>query len=634
MHARALIGLGILVAVLFGLRTYLADKDAEELDELREATAARSLFQGITPEDFDQLSALVIDNVERAEQLRFERDAAGRWYMVDPVSWPAEIGVLKLLFDTVMNDRGVVVDDVTPVNAGLDPPKAVCTFVFAGKGDYQLEVGAKDLGEIKMYVRTQAPGQAPRMMRANRALEAIFDRFAPDYRSKVLVRDEARNVVRIERRGPLTLPAAGDVAIGPAAPEIPNPLVAVQKPFNTLNMQLVDGEASWLVTEPFQAVAEPQAVGMLAATLCNLDAVAFPAEALPNPALFGFDRPELEIDVHFIDGAVRRFRFARTPVVRDATVRNLADLAMSPWVCQIDDRPQVFEVDAGVVLLSAGPVDAFFDRRLARGELVNLDGFELQAAGRTLAFEQTPQGWTVSGRTSTGELLEDRRAEKDVTENVFLRLRQAELQDVVPDWQGAPTLVAEGFRYTYFGREVGGTFAPPMWKGKGAPPEERPGLLFKRNGDSVWATIDPELTELLRPAAEHYLDRRLFDVEELRIGAIRLEREGRELVYERDVDSGRWRRAGESEEARDFAVLVDRLRSIKALAFEFGAEPPAGRTVVTIEVADEPGPRGRPGFTQRYELAVGDERGDWYVADGLAARLYPGLGAGVEALFD
>jgi hypothetical protein len=656
MHLRALLGLGLIVGVLLGLRVWTQKNNAVKQAELRESLAQLNLFEGIEPSDFDALQALVIDNVERNEQMRFERDGAGTWYMVDPVQWPAEAAVLKLLFDTVANDRGVVMPDITPSDAGLDPPKAVCRFDFKDKGRYTIEIGGVDLNEIHMFVRTQAPGGEPRLMRANRALEAIFDRFVPDYRSKVLVRDEPKNVVEIFRRGPATLPApsTSEFQVGPAAPEIPNPLVAAQAPFDTLEMHLTDTEQAWRITVPYQALIDPQAMGMLAVTLCNVDAVAFPAEEAPDLSLFGLDRPELEVDVRFIDGNLRRFRFARPPLMRSANLDNLATLEGVQWVCQIDDRPQVFEVDPNVVLLCASPSEAFFDRRIARGELNNVTEMQVEAAGRRLTFEQDAGQWTVSGPTSTGQTLAQNRADKDQVEGIFLRLRQGELQDLLPDWKGAPTLVAERFGYTAFGRTLGGQFAPPMWQGAGPPPDERPALVFKRDGDQIWASVDPVLAEVLQTDAERYLDRELSSIPELDLGSIRITRApaptataleaealkvppGEVLTFERDPATGRWNRAGESAEDRDFAVLVDRLRANKALGFDFGAlsAPPQGTAYwVELIVPEQTGPRGQAGQRVSYCLVAGDAAGDWWLNSQTAARLFPGLVQSVAELFE
>lgn len=637
MHSRTLLILAVVVGALFVLRTQLAEDAAEREDELRQQAREQLLLEGVTAADFGDLRSLVIDNVPRSEQMRFERDSAGRWFMVDPVHWPAEVGVLKLLFDTVLGDRGVVVEDISPADAGLEPPLAICTFEFEERGTFVLEVGGPDLASTKMYARSTGPGGEARMLRVNRALEATFERFVPDYRSKVLTRDEPRNVVEIVRRGPATLPAplASGLA-GPVTAEPANPLLGMQAPFATLDLHLADDKAGWRVTQPFSAAAEPLAVGMLASTLCNLDARGFPAEAAPSLGQFGFDRPELELEVRFIDGTTREVRFARAPGMRRTALENGVALIENQWLCMLDDRPQVFEIDPSVVLLCAGPADAFFDRRIARGELTDISSVELDRAGSTITLAQTDGAWTVSGPTAAGQRIEGRRAEDEACENVFLQLRQAELQELLPDWEGAPTFVLDAFHYTRYGQREGGTFAPPMWTGAGEPPEVRPELLFRRDGDDVWASVDPAVRGLLVPPAEEYLARDLVEVEELVLASIALERGGERLVFERDPATGRWARAGAAEEARDFAVLVDRLRSVRALGFAFGAELPGELVEVTLVADDQPGPRGAAGFELRYQLGAADAdgAGDWFVQDGVQARIYPGLAAAVDALFD
>lgn len=642
MHSRALVVLGLLVAGLFVARHFLGEKKEERVEEIQTHLAQRALFEGLTGADFPALRAVVIDNIPRSEQMRFERDGAGRWFMVDPVHWPAELGVLKLLFDTVMNDRGVVVEDVSPAAAGLAPPTAVCNFEFEGRGSFTIEVGGPDLNDSKMYVRTQAPGKPARILRANRALQAIFERFVPDYRNKAVVREEPRNVVEIWRSGPASLPVESRAIVGPAPPDVPNPLVAVQAPFETLELHAVDAQLGWRLEAPYQAAADPQALGMVITTLCNLDVTDFLAEEITNPALFGLDRPELEVELKFIDGKRRRFQFARPPGMRQMPLETIGDLLNQQWVCKLEHKPQVFEVDPNVVLLSAGPVDVFFDRRLVRGEVANVERFELEAAGRKLVFEQPDPGrWTLTGKASNGAPLEAAATDATLVENLFVRLRQVELGDLLPNWKGAPTFVAEGFEATRFGLTTGGSFAPAMWAGQGAPPEEEPpAWLFQRDGDGIWAEAPTSLREELQRPGEAYLDRRLLDVDELRLARIELAHEGAVRAFERDPANGQWSQVGAPGEARAFALVVDRLRAIKALELVFGQGEPfvpgaADAIEVRLVAGPEPGPRGAAGFERTYTVGRGDAQGDWYLDPaGRLARLFPGLFAELEALFD
>jgi hypothetical protein len=117
MHLRTLAILFVLLGVLGGL--WLWQRGAS-------APAARAsdwpLVEGL---DLDRLRALRIDHRERTVQMRFERDENGLWFLVDPLAYPAEQGMLQPLFELLASARGEEVAQADPRKLGLDPPRAL-----------------------------------------------------------------------------------------------------------------------------------------------------------------------------------------------------------------------------------------------------------------------------------------------------------------------------------------------------------------------------------------------------------------------------------------------------------------------------------------------------------------------------
>lgn len=634
MHRRGILGLLAVVGLLLLMRTWSDLRSEERAEELAVESASHALLEGLDVEDFAELRGLKIDNLTRKEQLRLERDATGRWFLTDPVAWPAELPVLRLFFETLARDRGIEVADIDAQAAGLEPPVAIAELDFGAElGKWKVEIGQPDLDGLRLYIRTTAPNGEPRLLRANRSLESVFTRFVPDYRSKSLLRLEPTEIVEVRRRGATAYASLFDEPdqIGPLKPVRPNPLLTAQgQAFPTLDLRLVDAADGWRLEEPFRAAADPQALTMLLLTLCNLDAVAFHAEDSLDPPRFGFDDPELDVELRDANGGSHRLRFAREPDERGRAELDGRGVLDSEWLCVLDERPTVFVVESRVVMLAAGPAEAFFDYRILRGEFSETTYCRIEAGGRRTELVQKDGEWTVSGRSATGQELEGLAADREAVEELLLRYRQTELGDLQPGVTPAPSFVAESLFVEGGGLRRGGTFGPP-------PSSSAAPYLFQRDGDEIWVSVEPKLVDHLKVGPEHFLERRLLAVEELRLGAVELTREGQTQRFVRDVSTGRWTRAGRAEEARDFAALVDRLRSIKATGFEFGVEPAGlgvGSVSVQLELVAEPGPRGMPASQVRFSIGQRPGADLYRGAEGPLALLLPGLWKGLDALFD
>ncbi len=649
MHGRGTLILLVVVGVLFGLTQWNDDKKIEDERIVSELGQSAFILAGMEATDLDRLKMLRIDNLRNGVQVSMERDRAGRWYLTDPIAWPADTSVLSLLFRTLSQTRGIEVHDVTSEAAGLEPAFAICDLTFSESksgdpgGTWRIELGDPDLNPARMFLASTGPDGKRRVLRVSRTLESIFQRFIPDYRSKEILRFQAEDIVAFERTGPewitTEISLGAQAVLGPPKPKVPNPLLRGES-WEGLNLNFISDKLGWRLTEPVEGRIDPQALTMLLTTLANLDCTGFYAESAQIPGLFGFDDPEVVIDLHSANGARHHIEFARTPEEREASALQGFSPDNAIWLCRIDGRPTVFEVASNKVMLAAGPASSFFDYRILRGILVEADSFEYTAGGRMVKLEHVHEGavdqWFVSGRTAGGNSLDRLPAADDIALDFLKQFRQAELGALRPAVELPPLLVGESLTVEMYGMRSGGDFAPDP-----SPREGSTGILFRRFGDGVCVEVAASIRDLLTTGAEHFLDRRVHQVEELTLGSVELKRGDEILVFARSTATGKWIRQGQSEEDRAFGLVMDRLRSMKALGWELDERPSLLDGIeVQLNIDAVPGSRGRAAGQVRF--VVGNGTGGMDPCETQAgegepdrgrALLFPGLWASLDALF-
>jgi hypothetical protein len=110
--------------------------------------------------------AIRIDNLERSVQVKLERDAAGRWFLTDPVPYPALAALVRTLLTTLETARGEPAREVDVHEVGLDPPRAVVECVLGGAGGertIRVELGGEDVVPDRIFARVPGhPGPRPR----------------------------------------------------------------------------------------------------------------------------------------------------------------------------------------------------------------------------------------------------------------------------------------------------------------------------------------------------------------------------------------------------------------------------------------------------------------------------------------
>ena len=124
------------------------------------------LVVGLDP---SRVYRLRVDNVERGLVVQMERDRSGRWFLVDPIAYPAERSAIEHLLEAVMRNRAVALEGAKEGDKGLSPPRAVVEVTERlPEGDrlHRIEIGSVDLdrnhvsatdGSTYLHFAVQAP---------------------------------------------------------------------------------------------------------------------------------------------------------------------------------------------------------------------------------------------------------------------------------------------------------------------------------------------------------------------------------------------------------------------------------------------------------------------------------------------
>jgi hypothetical protein len=511
----------------------------------------RPLLEGVVP---GRITAIRVDNIERGLQLRAERAEDGRWFLVDPIEYPAEVAVLEVLFDIVESQTAIVIEDPGELSRlSLDPPRAVVELEEQVGGDlrrHRLELGAVDLDQQYAYARVDGV-----VVKTLRSLDSTIERDLPGWRSRSIFHDlKPYSIVSVSRRGSALL-------LGQTEP-LDVTLDAVED----------DG---WRATAPWDARLDPGFIGRTIQMTCYLRTRAFLDDAPADLGFYGLDPAEVTLQLECGDGRVETLRMSRSDNGED-------------WVAATESSPHIYLLSQEDVLVLTTPIDVMVDRELVRATRDRMASVRLEAGGRVTTLEQTRTGWTVSADGGAAEPADALRVE-----DVLSELERARVLELLPDVAWPAESAAASILIDFDGRLVGGRLGPPH-----ETPDGGHGVLFRREGDGLVSLVEARLVELAGVDPEELRSLQLVRVKELDVVRIELSTERAERTYVRSAE-GRWSRKGAEVEARAFAALVDGLLSVRALEHLGTDAPVPGEDAVQVRIFTA---AGRPTV---YELRAG-----------------------------
>ena len=193
------------LVALFGLLAFLWLQKEREIARGGPELAEYPLCPELA---LERVRAVRIDHLERGFQLGLERDAAGRWFLTDPLAYPANSALVRALLASLETARALPAAEVTPAQVALEPPKVVLELVQvgdAGERRLRVEFGALDHDPAWVYARVPAhPSVAaggPDVFRTQRSISTTLERNPDDYRERHATPLQAQDVIAVRRAG-------------------------------------------------------------------------------------------------------------------------------------------------------------------------------------------------------------------------------------------------------------------------------------------------------------------------------------------------------------------------------------------------------------------------------------------------
>jgi len=435
-------GLLLLLALFAGL--WAAWRWVEGEERRVEADLDRALVEGAHEAD---VVGVRLESVERDYIAEFRRRADGAgWDMLSPWEARADAGLLASLVSVCLSRRGTVVADADLAGLQLDPPRHEVRLRLAGGAERRVRVGRVDLDAQRVWAWSEG-----RAMLVLRDLETLTDRMLDEWMSRNLTDLDARQVVRVERRG------------RHARDGVEHDLA--------LDAGLSGGE--WRLQAPWRARAEPQAIGLLAQLSAGLRVEQFVDLGVRTRAELGLDPPRFTLEATTLRDERARLSFGGNLDGR--------------MLVASDQRPWSGVAEPDVLELATSPALDFVDLVAWRLPRAQVDEIVVERGGTRTELRRDAAGWSVAQGAARAGFAEPFHPAEEARVQALLRLfEEARFSSMRPglplDHRGADG----GVWLSACGARQGVLFGPE-WGEPGATPLVR----ARRDGEDLVALLDP-----------------------------------------------------------------------------------------------------------------------------------------------
>ncbi len=540
MGKRTLLVLVLLVAGLAFLRLQRARETARGGPALGEFSLCPDFAA-------ERVRALRVEHLERSFQIKFERDAAGRWFLTDPVHYPAQSALVRTLLTSLAGARAEPAPEAEPAQVGLEPPHVVieCTLVAEGGGErrVRIELGALDVDPARIYARVpghpHAAASGCDVFRTTRVLANTLERFPDDYRDRHATALPAQEVVALRRRGQVYLAEEGrredllfDALLGP------------------------DG---WKRVGDLPTVSlDPGAMGLFVRGATELAIERFVDDSPQDLTRWGLDPPAFTLEIELLGGEAELLSFGNRETVEDVPVSERV------WYCQRQGYAHVWEVRTRDVELLTRPCELFFDQFVVRALRTDVARLELEGGGTRRVLAREKKGWSVleegAGSTDVGGA-PAKPGNESVIEEALALLERVQLAEHLPGEDFEPCAPPCSVAVVL---QDGTRFQGALGRATRDPQSAAEGRQFLRAGDDVVALIDVAVFELCQRPGDDFRSRKVHEIQESLLRAIELERGGQSYAFVNTGDNV-WNPKGQAIRAPDaFLQALDGLLNLGA----------------------------------------------------------------------
>lgn len=607
MHSGKLILLVLAVALLAGLAWWRSERGDGPLAEAVDVALCPNL-------DVARVAGIRIEHTGQRQEVRMERDEQGVWWLVEPLEWRADDGVVRQLLETAQRGRGTPAPDLEPADAGLNPPQVTLEFLErrldGSERRHRIAFGANDIGPQRMFALVGEPG-AGTLVRTSRAPMALLDLPVHEFRDRRLVHAQWNQVTALERNGALTLPAKEGEAEASTA--------------WSLDLRAEAETDGWYTSLPVRVRLDPQALGLVLRALTQLRAHGFYDDSPEETKSLGLDPPLFEVAFELGGGDNFVFRVGHRQLAPDEPVPAFDDL---DWLVQLQGRSNVMRLDGLDVRLLASPLEHLVDHQLLRFDRAQARAVTVELDGRRVEVVRPFGNWLVPSEGG------GRPADAAMVGDLFTALERLELLGfpwIAPDGAGPVVDAAAGGIVGRLEVRVDGPDGELVLGGEFAAPVDIGGVRgrpYRRLGEDAFGLLAEEDVGRLLPDASRLLSAELLNLDELRQSEVRASGLGRTRHWVRDSQKGHWNAAGAELEDKRFALVVDALLRLRAERMHEESELGERGLIETVDVellaAD--------GTSARYQLGRApnlDPEGVFVRIDGTLARVAP---AGYERL--
>jgi hypothetical protein len=544
MGKRTLLVLVLLVAGLAFLRLQRARETARGGPALGEFPLCPELAA-------ERVRALRVEHLERSFQIKFERDAAGRWFLTDPVHYPAQSALVRTLLATLEGARGEPAPEADLAQVGLDPPQVVieCTLAAqegGGERRVRIELGALDVDPSRIYARVPGHPSAAvsgcDVFRTTRVLANTLERFPDDYRDRRATALPAQEVVALRRRGQVYLEEEGRV--------------------EDLLFDALLGPDGWKRVGELPTVSlDPSAMGLLARGATELAIERFVDDSPQDLTRWGLDPPAFTLEIELVGGETELLSFGNREKAVDVPV------AERVWYCQRQGYAHVWEVRTRDVELLTRPAELFFDQFVMRALRTDVARLELEGGGTRRVLAREKKGWSVreesgavEGATGEGGA-SAQPGNASAIEEALALLERVQLAEHLESEPFEPCQPPCSFAVVL---QNGTRFAGALGRATRDPKSAAEGRQYLRAGDAVVALIDVAVYELCQRPGDDFRSRKVHEIQESLLRVIELEHGGKSYAFVNTGDNV-WNPKGQSIRAPDaFLQSLDGLLNLGA----------------------------------------------------------------------